>query len=528
MANDKKLYRTEQLQQVVVQLNSQLSRLGLGWSDFNILLKLREGTQRSSRSSTHWDKRIRDVAHVVVKEQRVPKDITAFRKLLEELSELLNIPLSFQVLESRLVKIGSLLGNLFALLLFCFITYIVVGGIAIGQSRLMGESGPIPSLGVLLLLIIALALLEGLQISVTTLRLRDFQIFRRKYPRAVALHRKFRDAADTNRFLEGRQLLVIMVVFFAARLTSFPELMAWPFTSVPFPKWMAPWFEVLLDLGIPGALFVLWSGQLAPQLIANRNPLAFLNLIGMRLVLNLSFLIETIRLTRPGNWFSRLTKEGPDIPISDHEKYRQETEIVHGYGIIGQKKIWEIGRAEATLYYQNLIRFAKSGFHGIFDRSLVIRGTSVCPSFTYELLSGDESLTNREIYAERTDEERLPNELRRLNQTLKPKFGSFEIGDIICTRSEIKCPYVEADQIIVNRPTQYILFHVRFYDEPNYVGKIEVKGYKMDEYLDNPAPFFQEELVLSIDQEGVPFAEFMKMYPEVGTTYILEWDTKHE
>ena len=524
MANQEEPVRQGELGHIIEHLNLQLSRLGLEWNDLSVLLKLREGTRSKRHFFSVSDDRIKDAAKSVFKERQLPDDRRAFKILLQELTELLNISLSLKSLESKLNRLASPLKNVWTITLFCFITYLVIGGIATGQSRLVGASEPITAFGILILLILVLGSLEGLQISITTLRMKDFSSLQPKYPRATALYSRFRDVKDTGRFLAGRQLLVIIVVFFAAQLTSFPDLKTWPFTSTLFPTWMAAWFEILLALGIPGALFVLWIGQLAPQFIANKHPLWFLNFTGMRLTLNLSFLVESLGLTKPGNWFSRLVHEGPNIPISAQEKYLQETDVVRGYGIIGLKKAWEVHNNECTLFCQNLMTFTKSEFHEIVDCNLVLKGTSVRPSFTYELLSGRETLASQEIYAERIDEERLSSGFRCFRQTLKPKLGSFRTGDVVCTKGRITCPSVNADQIIISRPTQYILFRIKFCDNPKQIKGITVTGYKMDEYIENPIPFIKDELPLSLDEEDTPFTEFIKMYPEVGTTYVFEWD----
>ena len=216
---------------------------------------------------------------------------------------------------------------LWAVPLFCFVSYFVLGGILAGHATL-ATPHPLITLGLLAVLITILAVVEGLHLCVGRLGLKNLGALRDQYPRAYKLHQWINTASGTNRFLAGRQLVVIVVVFFVARITSFSAMQTWPLTNVTLPGVLrSSWFqEIFLNYGILGALFVLWFGQLIPQFIATKKPVAFLNLFGMEIALRACFFIEALGLTKPGDWLARWVSEEQAIPPAPQERYRIELE----------------------------------------------------------------------------------------------------------------------------------------------------------------------------------------------------------
>ena len=223
-----------------------------------------------------------------------------------------------------LTVVAAKIRLLWALSLFCFVSYFVLGGILAGHATL-SAAHPFITLGLLAVLITILAVVEGLHLCVGRLGLKDLGALRDQYPRAYKLHQWINTASGTNRFLAGRQLVVIVVVFFVARITSFSTMQTWPLTSVIMPAALrSAWFqEIFLNLGILGAFFVLWFGQLIPQFVATKKPVAFLNLYGMEIALRTCFFIEALGLTKPGDWLARWVSEEQAIPPSPQERNRK-------------------------------------------------------------------------------------------------------------------------------------------------------------------------------------------------------------
>jgi riboflavin transporter FmnP len=62
------------------------------------------------------------------------------------------------------------------------------------------------------------------------------------------------------------------VVFIVAQVMSFPQISTLPFSNVSVQSLPSVLLFLGFQMGLFGALFVLWLGQLLPQFIANKNP----------------------------------------------------------------------------------------------------------------------------------------------------------------------------------------------------------------------------------------------------------------
>jgi len=181
------------------------------------------------------------------------------------------------------------------------------------------------------MLIFFLFLLEGTQISITSLRLKDIEAIDGVKENIKALHANYRNANTVQKYLAGRQLLTIVTVFFISRICSFPELAIFPVIGGEIPGWFR---AIFLDFGILAALVTLWLGQLAPQFWANRQPISFLSMPLSKFVIYLSRFIEMIGITDFGSVIiSRLTHE-TSIPPSNREMYHSY-KINYGYAASG-------------------------------------------------------------------------------------------------------------------------------------------------------------------------------------------------
>ena len=511
-------------EEVVATLNHHLERHALGWKDF--LLAWREYRRQRKGSPTREQRarRLEAAARIAILDGQVPADLAALREVVADASKLLNVAIPLSPLDSMANRIARLLRACFSALLFVFVSYMVLGGLTTNKTLLLGETDPVRPFAVLALLLLVLGAFEALHVGVTTLRLKDLAGLATRYPRANREHQKFREAVQTNRFLAGRQLVVVLVVFFAARLTSFPDMETWPFTGHPFPPWMSPWFEnVFLNLGVLGAFFVLWTGQLLPQFVTTKNPAAILNIPGMNLVLDASFLIQSIGVTRPAAWLAAWYPEGPHIFTSAEETYRVEVESTQGYGLIGIIKNWCVGANGATLNYQNAIVFKRSDIQAITDRSLVVSGDAVRLSINHELIPDERSSTRRELLVEVGPEEREGSSLEwtHVTHTLGPIRGPFDEDDVLVNSAEIEFARCASDKIIVWGPTRFVLFRARFEDDPQ-IDDVSVEIHNGDGFATGRLPV-RCPIPLREDEDGVPVAEFFELYPAVNTSYLFSW-----
>ncbi len=499
----------------------------LTWEDFRPILKDHRSITKIDEKSLVDFKRIEAVANDVIKHKKVPEDLKAFQELVGDLNEILNLDLPLEIFSSKYTKILKHTKLFLGILLFLFTSYILIGGIATGQSTFLNISNPALLFALLLVLILLLGAFEGLQIGVTTLRLKDVSTFQNEYPKAYSLHRKFRAEEKARDFLAGRQLFVIILVFIIAQITSFPNMKTLPFTEMQFPGWTSPWFEtIFLKLGIIGALFVLWLGQLGPQFIANKNPLSLLNFPGMGLTLKSAFFVDSMGLTLPGKWISQRVKKLDDIPISPIEQYRYSS-MIQGYCRVGLKAKWEIGPDRAKLEYQNSTIFTHNGFRGMKDDSLEVTGNGPLLKYRYKLLSEDGTISRDICGTYPFRDERLPEGRRRFVHHLEPNYGPFLKGDVLIIENEVDFPEAYGVGIKIDMATKYVLFGIKFTGTPTRIGKVMVRINKDYSAVDESTQHKEHELKLQYDQENVPFFEFFEWYPEKDTLYSFNWEVEY-
>ncbi len=501
-------------------------------NDFKSLLASRLPSNPTSEELNRFNQLI-EVSDSVIKNSEVPQKMKFFRLFVEETEEILNIRFDSDVFSHRFTKPFQWIKNVFAGILFIFVLYIVIGGILDGESRL---SLTIPLAGIMMLLVVLiflLALFEGSQMSVAILQKQELGSLRSQYPRAYSLHKKFSSVEGTKRYLAGRQLCVIIIVFIAAQITSFPSLDSWPFIDVDFPSWMNWWFTTLfLQYGILGALFVLWIGQLAPQLIATNHPLRFLNFPGVKYILQVAWFFESLGLTKPGDWLSRWVKEAGGIPVSTLEQYRQMVEEVQGYGSIGIKKIWNIRNNSATLKYENSNKFFKLGLDTIIEDSLYIKGKSILPETNCYLMRDNPSPLYHAAISKDIREIELADEWTHYVQFIKSHFGPFLPGDVVVSENTTEfrntSNSVSTDSITILKPTKFVLFRIYIEGEPKQIGTAEIKIYRLDETFDEePTPSHLYKVYPKRDSNGVPIIEFVAFYPLINTQYVIRWDIEY-
>jgi hypothetical protein len=150
-----------------------------------------------------------------------PGDIRATVAVAHELEERFGEPLKTD-LASPLARLGWVLARIFGTALGVSCTYLVVGGLLEGESeRFPAAPGPL-GLFVFAFALAFLGLFEALHTSVTQLRLADLRGVAETYPRALALHRRFRDEEGISRVLAGRQIVVVIRSFSSPVSPAFP------------------------------------------------------------------------------------------------------------------------------------------------------------------------------------------------------------------------------------------------------------------------------------------------------------------
>eukprot|EP00301_Raphidiophrys_heterophryoidea_P016296 c25852_g1_i1.p1 GENE.c25852_g1_i1~~c25852_g1_i1.p1 ORF type:complete len:511 (-),score=118.18 c25852_g1_i1:278-1810(-) len=117
-----------------------------------------------------------------------------------------------------------------------------------------------------------LGTLEGAQIALVALKDHNSEAFKHSHPRAYATNKLVQKPGNLERFLVGRQMLVVMAVFFGSFITTqstdFSTLLGWS-----FPSWVGVAF---FQTGFMGVLVVAVFGQLMVQVVASSFPINFL------------------------------------------------------------------------------------------------------------------------------------------------------------------------------------------------------------------------------------------------------------
>lgn len=397
---------------------------------------------------------------------------------------------------------------------FLATAWCVVGGIWEGHSALFGTQR-LAAFATLALLLLALGVFEGLQVSVALLRFKDIEHFAPTHRRAARLHRLFKSESGTRRFLAGRQFFVVFVVFFIARITAFPDVRHVPVLGTPLPGALEPLWFGLFDLGLLGALLVLWAAQLAPQFGANRDPLAYLELPGMGPALRASFTVDDTGVTLPGFWFSSWVRERERIPTSRAERFRQARK--EGIGAVTNlvRRHITVGPETTVVHAEKRFLLAKGGFDAFDDESLTVVASRVDPP-AYDFVlqrAGRVVETRSRVRSQRLDGDGAT----AFSFELSPRAGTFEADDAVMLTADVACSGLHRHAVEIDEPTR--LVHVVIEIAP--VGpETAVTVQRYDAHLADPGPAQGLDLQRVGDRA---VAEYFCVFPRPGEVLRFVW-----
>lgn len=522
--------REKHYKTLIEEINKYAFSQSLNLNDILLILKKQRKLNPSKNLKKRYEK-IDQVAKEILEKNVVPQDIKAFRWLVYELIETFEINLSVHFIRSRLNIIVNRVSEYSSILVFLFISYMLIGGIFARKSSFQFSDSPIFTFAILIFLILVLAALEGTQISVTLLRMKDLESVKNKFPRAYNIHKKISNEMMTRKYLAGRQLLVILIVFIVAQITSFNNFNEWPFTEQKFFPWMMPWFQIVfLNLGILGALFVLWTGQLLPQFLANRHPQRFLNIPIVPHVIQLALAIEKIGLNKPWEWISNTLYQAEIIPISQKEIYIQEVNELTGYGTICMKKEWFIKKNFSTSSYKNSVIIMDDSVNNVYDDVIISKSRSTHTVWNYKLIRNNSEI-DKGIYFRKTAEKKLDKNRIQFTHTLEPKEGSFRKGDIILVENESKYELAGysfySDDIKINIPTKYLIFRVYFDGNPSKISDGIVECFDFNEFTGKYIKTKDQILKLTRSEGLSPFFEFFSSYVKKYSYYHIKWEIEY-
>jgi hypothetical protein len=450
-----------------------------------------------------------------------PPDRRAAAAGLARLEDLLDIDLGSSALSGVWRAVGRRLGDLVGIVVGPLCAYIVIGGLIEGDSLLLGDVTGAIGLVIFFALLALLGLYEALHTSATQLKLADLGAIAEEYPRAARLHRRFRTDAGLSRFLAGRQGVVILTVFFCSPLASFPALTHWPLTSAPLPGFM----RALVTIGIPGALFVYWIGQLVPQFLATKHAVALTNSRIVGAAFRGAFAIESLGLARPGFWLAALDrKSSPPIPSSAALRWQQAAREVDGYGTVGMVREWRITESGSWLNSSTSTRVYQR-LPSLTDASMLLPGAPAELMVQADATRGGETLA---LQATEHREELLATGDRQFHKGILPTIGSLLPGDML--RVSMAATYstvVGHDLVVVDRPARFVLFRVITEVTSAVVPPALLRTYRIGDGLGDlveTAP----PLVLEpeIGPDGRLSIDTVVAFPAPGALLTLDWEVR--
>ncbi|XP_023349327.1 uncharacterized protein LOC111718070 [Eurytemora carolleeae] len=137
-----------------------------------------------------------------------------------------------------------------------------------------------------------LGIVEGLQLALVELKRQKPETYKLSHPAAYRLGELASKGDNIEKFLVGRQVIVVFLVFFAAKLTSI-TVPGQDFLF-PVPFWAS---SIFLETGLLASIVVVIVAQLTPQIVASIYPVQFLELIIMRPVYYACLILEFTGMT---------------------------------------------------------------------------------------------------------------------------------------------------------------------------------------------------------------------------------------
>jgi len=442
--------------------------------------------------------------------------------VLERLEDRLGIDLGSGALASPAARAGSLLASAVGAVLSIVCVYIVMGGLIEGDSLLLGHSIGGWGLAMFLAILAVLGLFEALHTSVTMLKIADLGALASEYPRAAALHRHFRSDSGLARFLAGRQEVVIFTVFLCSPLSSFPGLTHWPLTNISLPDVVRPF----VTIGMPGALFVLWFGQLTPQFLATRHAVRLTNTRIVSLAFRAAYALEATGLARLPFWCVAWDHSTAVIPSSPALRWKQTAEELDGYGGVGFVREWLVSEERTELHSTSVTRLYQDGAVSVTDGSQLVPGAP--ERLTLDAVAAHEEGEPLALAPTEHREEALPTGDRRFHKPLLSAVGSFRRGDalqIMLDASYQADP--SRDLVYIDRPVRFVLFRVAIDGHPRAISAGTLRAFKVGDGLGDLTELGQP---LRIEPrrgaDGRLAIEHVVHFPAPNTLLTLGWEVE--
>jgi len=204
----------------------------------------------------------------------------------------------------------------YAVILLIFSLVLVMGLIFTRQTNLSSEVHPVLAVVVCWLCLIWLSMVEGGQCSMVGLPPVNQELYKDSHPITYRICRLGHRGDNLDRYLMGRQFLVVFIVFFI-------NLSAAPISAdvnvFDLPEWIV---TIFLQTGVAMILFTAQIGQLAAQCSASHRMLDYINNYFMMFTLYVSLALEFSGLLHASYVIQRIVTKLAGQPLITNEPPR--------------------------------------------------------------------------------------------------------------------------------------------------------------------------------------------------------------
>ena len=452
---------------------------------------------------------------------------------LEEIASVLQDTFGFDLDESRIPRVGrrfrAHLARFVGVVLAASTFYFVLGGIAAGESSLTLLYGaPIwLAFTILLLALLLLGSLEGTQIAIVALTDKKVASFSKRHPRGCRAIKMVQSKSEVERYLAGRQFFVIFVVFVIAQVTSFPQIDVLPFTEIQIGSLPQVVIFLGFKLGLFGALLVLWVAQLLPQFVANKNPLLFLDLLGMPEVIRMCLLLESVGPTKPASWLAAAQREELIVPTAAFVKHDNVADDVFGYDIVNQNYIWTLHSADRwSLEYTSAIGIRTDGISRLREKSLLLHGVVEQTQFDNQVYRQGDAQSGL-ITTPGVESTPQGSGWTHFEQEVTGN-KAFENGDVVQSTYRLEGRgFARLAHAVIAKPTRLVSFRVRVHAAALSGQSLMVRKQTKDDITVTAQLVSSHTLSFSKpDQDGFQEAVFIDVHPKMNVFYDLEWQVE--
>lgn len=435
------------------------------------------------------------------------------RLLVREAQKVLDLAEPLQVeLAHPARRIAHVVRAVFAAAILLLSGWIVIGSIVVGENEFAQATTPgIAILGLCAALFV-LALLEAAHIGAVALSTADVSTLAQTHPRVVVLHRHIDTKAKLEQYLAARQVGVVLVVFLVSELTRTANLTTLPGTQLEFPSAL----DVLLRIGVPGALIVLVLGQVTPQIVTARRPAAMMNLFPMAAAFHFTRFIGMLGLARPASWLVAWASKTERIPTAPRERYIANSQDVDGYGVVAINRDVVVTASGTRSETVTAIAFAE---HAPSHLALNVAASPTAPSklkVEAHLLTRDEPLEVTEI----TELKLLSLGGSLFGSVIYPRAGAFTDSDVLVVQTALEVSDCAAEDFVsIDLPTKLVTLRVLLEHPPVPLPSIAFEAVRT---TDGEITLL-ERLPVTTRVDGSVEAIATAYYPDPGTTLRLRW-----